>query len=73
MKWEEIWERQPLRDSWWACPGGFLIDNLGSLQKRKDGRETSLGKGAAYFRARLAFGPFKCSQLALLARTVFGT
>lgn len=42
--------------------------------RRKEGRDTFLGKkNAAYFRARLAFSPFKCSRWVLLARTVFST
>lgn len=64
-----------------AAPPGLLVcvhtrlaDSkswLSSEEKREEIHPWK--KNAAYFRARLAFSPFKCSRRVLPARTVFGT
>lgn len=54
VKWEEIWEQQPLRDSWWTCPGGFLVYNLGSIQKRKGKRDIP-GERCSLLQGKAAF------------------
>lgn len=69
VKREEIWGQQPLRDSWWTGPGGFLIHNLGSTQKRRGKRDIP-GERCSLLQGKAGFGSI---QVALLNRTVFNT